>query len=330
MNRQSTGSRKKRSFFFSLFDKRPYLREVSEDILKLLFHHEEEGRRPRLTRMASEIGCSQKILAAAIEHLRNYADIDSNLVLTQKGRQRALVLIRRHRLYETYLAEHSSFAPQEWHSKAERVEHAMDEAEEERISRLLGNPRFDPHGDPIPTKDGHMPIAKGQSLAGKMQIPGYARILHMEDEPEDAFLKLVKIGLYPGAILQLLEETQDGLQILFEGKKYLLSPVMRSQITVSTSLDVSIISEELNCIRLHQLPSGTRALVVGISDLYRGAGRRRLLDLGFVPGSIVSIDLRSPLGNPTAYLVRGSTIALRHDQAAHIRVRPISANKNPL
>ena len=69
------------------------------------------------------------------------------------------------------------------------------------------------------------------------------------------------------------------------------------------------------------LPINRTAEVVGISGACRGPNRRRLLDLGFVRGSKVRIDLVSPLGNPTAYLIRGTSIALRRDQAFQIQVR---------
>jgi DtxR family Mn-dependent transcriptional regulator len=62
---------------------------------------------------------------------------------------------------------------------------------------------------------------------------------------------------------------------------------------------------------------------VGLSAAVRGAERNRLLDLGFVPGSVIEIDLESPSGNPIGYLVRGATVALRREQADRILVRKL-------
>lgn len=70
---------------------------------------------------------------------------------------------------------------------------------------------------------------------------------------------------------------------------------------------------------LDQLERGDQAVVVGVDG--EGPSHRRLLDLGLIPGTTVAVELRSPLGDPTAYRVRGATIALRRGQARVVRVR---------
>ncbi len=89
-----------------------------------------------------------------------------------------------------------------------------------------------------------------------------------------------------------------------------------------TSLDTkeNLAKQELN---LSQLQEGERAEILLLSPSCRGAMRRRLMDLGFVRGSVVQIDITSPMDNPTAYLVRGATIALRREQACHILVKKL-------
>ncbi len=74
-------------------------------------------------------------------------------------------------------------------------------------------------------------------------------------------------------------------------------------------------------MRLSSLKEGEKAIIVGISKESRGENRRRLLDLGFVKGTQIRIDLISPLKNPTAYLVKGTSIALRKDQASKILIK---------
>ena len=80
-------------------------------------------------------------------------------------------------------------------------------------------------------------------------------------------------------------------------------------------------SHSEDTIRLTRLPEGMEATILGLSPSCRGAMRRRLMDLGFVRGSSIRIDMHSPLGNPTAYIVRGAAIALRHDQAQYILIQ---------
>lgn len=76
-------------------------------------------------------------------------------------------------------------------------------------------------------------------------------------------------------------------------------------------------------VSLSVLPIGAAASIVGIAEECQGAERRRLLDLGFVPGTIIVGELISPGGDPTAYLIRGTLIALRRAQARWIQVIPV-------
>jgi len=71
---------------------------------------------------------------------------------------------------------------------------------------------------------------------------------------------------------------------------------------------------------LSGLRTGERAKVLGLSPACRGAERRRLLDLGFVAGTAVEVEMVSPAGDPTAYRVRGTVIALRREQSGLIRI----------
>src|SRR5918994_1773647 len=74
--------------------------------------------------------------------------------LTERGREEALRLVRRHRLIETFLLEHLGYSWQEVHEEAERLEHAVSDAFTERLAEFLGHPDHDPHGDLIPAADG--------------------------------------------------------------------------------------------------------------------------------------------------------------------------------
>jgi ferrous iron transport protein A len=74
---------------------------------------------------------------------------------------------------------------------------------------------------------------------------------------------------------------------------------------------------EENVVRLCEVPAGGRVVVRSIDE---GSAGRRLQDVGFVRGTIVEVERRAPLGDPTLYDVRGSRIALRRDAAAHIEV----------
>lgn len=85
--------------------------------------------------------------------------------LTHSGLKVALEIIRHHRLIETYLSEALGYTWDEVHDEAERLEHHISEAFEEKIATMLGDPSYDPHGDPIPTKDGRIPPVATERLA---------------------------------------------------------------------------------------------------------------------------------------------------------------------
>ena len=78
------------------------------------------------------------------------------VTLTEAGQKIALEMLRHHRLLELYLTQELGFGWEEVHEEAEALEHVISEKFEARIAEILGNPRFDPHGEPIPTKDGHI------------------------------------------------------------------------------------------------------------------------------------------------------------------------------
>ncbi len=79
--------------------------------------------------------------------------------------------------------------------------------------------------------------------------------------------------------------------------------------------------------RLSEVKEGEKVEILSLSPSCQGAMRRRLMDLGFVKGSIVQIDMASPMNNPIAYLVRGAAIALRREQADYILVRKLNEEK---
>ena len=87
------------------------------------------------------------------------------VVLTAAGRKIALEIIRHHRLLELYLAEALGYSWDKVHAEAEKLEHHISEEFEDKIAALLGNPVTDPHGDPIPAKDGTIPLQNTTRLA---------------------------------------------------------------------------------------------------------------------------------------------------------------------
>ncbi len=124
--------------------------------------------------------------------------------LTERGREEALRLVRRHRLIETFLLEHLGYSWREVHEEAERLEHAVSDGFTERLAEFLGHPAYDPHGDPIPASDGTLELDDSFPL-GKARSGTRVRIFKVGDESGKALDYLGERDLVPGRLLSVKE-----------------------------------------------------------------------------------------------------------------------------
>lgn len=256
-------------------------------------------------------------LVARLERLELVVRTGERLELTDEGRRDALRVVRIHRLWERYLADETGLPASDWHPAAERLEHRTSPEEADALAASLGYPRFDPHGDPIPTPSGELPPRRGVPLT-ELEVGSEAVVVHVEDEPAAVYAQLVAANLALGTRVRVLEASPRRIRLAAEIEEVVLAPVVAANLTVMP-LDPPT-AQARAAAPLSSLARGERATVVGISAACRGAQRRRLLDLGIVPGTIVASELVSPGGDPTAYRVRGALIALRRDQADLILV----------
>src|SRR4051812_27786609 len=125
--------------------------------------------------------------------------------LTAAGTKVALEILRHHRLLELYLAETLGVPWDRVHDEAEGLEHVLSEELEELIAAKLGDPTHDPHGDPIPTRDGH--IAEATSTALNDLAPGArGRFARVSDADPEMLRYLADRGIAPGAELEVIEK----------------------------------------------------------------------------------------------------------------------------
>jgi DtxR family Mn-dependent transcriptional regulator len=134
--------------------------------------------------------------------------------LTEKGREEALRLVRRHRLIETFLLEHLGYDWQEVHEEAERLEHAVSDGFTERLAELLGHPDHDPHGDLIPSAEGTMEVDDSFTL-NRASAGRRLRIAKVRDEDAAMLDYFGDRNLVPGRWLTIREvRTIDGVVIV--------------------------------------------------------------------------------------------------------------------
>jgi DtxR family Mn-dependent transcriptional regulator len=240
-------------------------------------------------------------------------------VLTPEGERSAVQIVRNHRLWERYLADRTGVPPGEWHDQAEHMEHALSIEDADVLESHLGHPRWDPHGDPIPTASGELSPVQGVGL-GAVEPGRTVEIVHLEDEPRQLYDALVDDGLALGRRLEILERTDQAVRVRSGRREWSIDPVAAQNVTV-TFLPEGARAEPDRPTLLSAHP-GETVRVVGLARECRGAQRRRLLDLGVVRNTEITPELVSATGDPIAYRVRGALIALRRAQASHVLVEP--------
>lgn len=295
---------------------------IIEDILKLLYHFENKGKEATVNNITRSLKFNDDLIVNAIKNMSINELVEQKgevINLTNDGRDYALRIIRVHRLWEKYLAEKTGFDKKEWHDRAEDMEHVLTHEETNLLATQLGHPMFDPHGDPIPTHYGKVAEVKGELLS-TLPVDTVGRITHIEDEPEVIYKQILAENIHIGSQVRIIENNTERVIFYAEGEEFVLAPVVASNITVDVYEKQKIESEE-KMVRLSSLHENETATVLGISKECRGDARRRLLDLGFVKGASIEIDLVSPLKNPKAYLIKGTAIALRDDQAVQILIK---------
>jgi DtxR family Mn-dependent transcriptional regulator len=297
---------------------------LTEDILKQLFHVEQSERTATIADLSGALKIKEIKILPLIEAMTSSGLLDSGteaLHLTNSGREYAIKIVRIHRLWEKYLAENTGHKPSEWHYLAEKMEHQLDDRDINKLSTSLGNPLFDPHGDPIPSVEGNIAKIKWTPLPSyPLNQPG--KIVHIEDEPSAIYQQILAKRILVGSHIKIVGSSGSEVVFNCEGRKVSFSPIVAANISIEP-LSTEEIYEE-NSIRLSALEADENAKVIGISQECRGANRRRLLDLGILPGTDIEVDLQSPLKDPIAYRVRNTSIALRNSLADLILINKMT------
>jgi DtxR family Mn-dependent transcriptional regulator len=297
----------------------------TEDALKHLHRCEQARQAATVESLAGALSMDLTRAGQLLGRLQSagLADlVTGHFRLTDNGRSYALQVIRAHRLYETYLAEENGRKETAWHREADIHEHRLTEHQVNELAQRLGHPRFDPHGDPIPTAAGEVHARHGKALtdwpAGEP-----ARIVHIEDEPDAVYAQLVAQGLCAGMDVRVIESNPQRVVLLANGEQHVLAPIVAANISVAAVPALHPLPDQME--PLSRLRNGERARVVSLSPRCRGPERRRLLDLGIVPNTTIEAVMTSPSGDPTAYRVRQTLVALRREQADLISVVRLQA-----
>jgi DtxR family Mn-dependent transcriptional regulator len=300
-------------------------RERTENALKHLLRQATDGHSASFRSLKGELGLGDRALIGLTERLEEEGLVRTDgtqLRLTPEGERLALHVLRAHRLWELYLAEELGMPIDRVHVAAERQEHRLSPQQLDRLSAAMGHPDLDPHGDPIPAADGSVPESPGTVLtAWPLSTP--ARIVHLEDEPPLAFAQLTAEGLRLGQVVRVIERTPARLVLSDGENEFRLAPMLAANVHVVAATSEQPAALE-GVMHLTDLPAGTVADIVALDPSFRGFARRRLLDLGFTPGVRIRSELATFTGDPRAYRLRGTTIALRREQSDRVLVKPVA------
>ncbi|MBE2220432.1 MAG: metal-dependent transcriptional regulator [Anaerolineae bacterium] len=176
--------------------------QAIEDYLKTIYMLAEDESPVSTSRIAEAREVKPGSVTNMLQRLAklNLVDYEKHygVTLTENGEKIALEVIRHHRLLELYLSEALGFGWDEVHEQADLLEHVISEKLEERIAAVLGNPTFDPHGDPIPTKEGTIVYQETRPLSAI--TPGEKVIIaRIPDDGNSKRLRyLAELGLLPG------------------------------------------------------------------------------------------------------------------------------------
>jgi len=297
-------------------------REQVEDALKHLLDREQHGRQASPESLAGALSLQRGRVIRLIEDMETQGLLESrgsDVNLTTQGQRWALHVVRAHRLWERYLTDEARMPLKKIHGESERREHSLTEAQLNDLDAALGHPTRDPHGDPIPTREGTLLKEEGMPLTA-WQAEGPVRIVHLEDEPALAFEQILAAGLRLGQTIRILDRNPQRYLLTDGETEYRLAPAVAANVSVAALPESEV--AKASAIPLAELTYDQRAEIVVLDEAVQGFTRRRFLDLGLTPGTMIYPELQNFFGDPRAYRVRGTLIALRKDQAAQIWVKP--------
>ena len=216
-----------------------------EDYLKAIYELQEDFGKVSTSALAEKLavmpgsvtGMLQK-LADSKPRLVNY-ERHHGVALTPAGRKIALEIIRHHRLIELYLAEELGFAWDQVDAEAEKLEHVISEEFEDKIAERLGNPTTDPHGDPIPSKDGTV-AEKSRTSLSEVSTGQTARVARVRDDDPALLRYLAELGIIPDATVTVAEKAPfDGpLHVCVGNRSEMVTHALGKEVTDQIFVEV--------------------------------------------------------------------------------------------
>src|SRR5579884_1707992 len=168
------------------------------DCLKVIYAMQERGQKVSTSAVSERLGVSDATVTTLFKDFAEAGWVEHmpyrGVRLTELGERKAKEVIRHHRLLELYLARQLGYTWDKVHDEADRLEHVISEEFEDKLDALLGYPTVDPHGDPIPSKEGVVAARQGLMLS-QLQEGQSAQVLRVSDQNSEKLCYLGELGL---------------------------------------------------------------------------------------------------------------------------------------
>ncbi len=213
---------------------------TEENYLKTLVQltiFEVESKEVGVNKLASKLNVKPATVSDMVKRLKEKSFVNykkyGKISLTDKGSMAGMMVIRRHRLWETFLHDKLDFSWDEVHELAEDLEHVHSEKLIDRLDRLLDYPSFDPHGDAIPNSKGEIFIPFRKTLS-EVKVKSSCKVVAVKDNSSEFLQYLDKIGLKINDLINVvqLEEFDSLTTIELGGKQFVVSPKFTDNIYV--------------------------------------------------------------------------------------------------
>ena len=215
----------------------PELTAPVEDYLKAIYEIGLGGKAAATNDIAQRLAIAPASVSGMVRRLAEQGLIAyeryRGVYLTDSGRRAALRTLRRHRVIEAYLANALGYAWDRVHEEAERLEHAASDELVDRMAAAIGEPTVDPHGAPIPTREGRVDERRLVSLAD-LEAGAHARVVRVSDEDAQRLRYLAKLDVVPGTEVIVTERAPyDGpITLQLAASRSQLGPALAAQVLV--------------------------------------------------------------------------------------------------
>ncbi len=182
------------------------------------------------TKPSSVTDMVKRLAEKGFLHYRKY----QGATLSEKGTQKALMIIRKHRLWETFLVEKMNFSWDEVHEIAEQLEHIQSEKLIDELDRFLSYPKVDPHGDPIPDRNGDLKPRKSRLLSN-LEINSSCVCIGVRDSSTSFLRYLDKNQIALGDRIEVVdkEDFDDSIRVKIGNRSIHLSNTIASNLIVT-------------------------------------------------------------------------------------------------